>query len=157
MTEESEQGEAPKSAAYHEWAMLLILAAYDNNNVSGLTALKYAGDYQRGGKGRGRGLPWLYGPPLPAPAGSSPFHVVTCPLPSSTHSHSHCYTGIWGPSRGEKASNRRQGEHRITCGNSPLAHWSILGRCALRALWHTTQLRARHVCVIGPSAVTLRF
>lgn len=55
MTEESEQGEAPKSAAYHEWAMLLILAAYDNNNVSGLTALKYAGDYQRGARAGGGG------------------------------------------------------------------------------------------------------
>lgn len=56
-TEESGEGEAPKSAAYHEWAMLLILAAYDNNNVSGLTALKYAGDYQRGARAGGGGLP----------------------------------------------------------------------------------------------------
>lgn len=54
-TEESGEGEAPKSAAYHEWAMLLILAAYDNNNVSGLTALKYAGDYQRGARAGGGG------------------------------------------------------------------------------------------------------
>lgn len=56
-TEESGEGEAPKSAAYHEWAMLLILAAYDNNNVSGLTAMKYAGDYQRGARAGGGGLP----------------------------------------------------------------------------------------------------
>lgn len=163
-TEESGEGEAPKSAAYHEWAMLLILAAYDNNNVSGLTALKYAGDYQRGARAGGRGATLIVraSPSNPCWLFTSPFHVVTCPPPSSTPSpsHSHCYTGIWGPSRGEKASNRRQGEHRITCGNSPLAHWSILGRCALRALWHTKQLTESswRLCDRpGPSAVTSCF
>lgn len=100
-----------------------------------------------GGQGQGEGgYLDCTGLPFQTRLALHPFTLWRAPF--STPSHSHCYTGIWGPSRGEKASNRRQGEHRITCGNSPLAHWSILGRCALRALWHTKQLTESswHLC-----------